>query len=80
MTEAAGEEPSKWDMDSSDGDEEMMTDEQKEHKKQFKEWRKKHYNEFYAVQRARELLKKVGLMTIRMCVFLVECSSMLQQL
>ena len=30
-----------------------------EHQHQFREWRKKHYNEFYAVQRARELLKQV---------------------
>ena len=50
---------SKWEEESSGSEEESLTDEQKEHKRKFREWRKKHYNEFHAVKRARELIKKV---------------------
>ena len=44
--------------DSSGGsDEEELSAEAKEHKRKFKEWRKKHYNEYQAVQRARALMQ-----------------------
>ena len=61
MLEAAAskEMVSKWEEESSGSEEESLTDEQKEHKRKFREWRKKHYNEFHAVKRARELIKKV---------------------
>ncbi len=42
----------------SSGDEET-SEEGKQHNKQFTEWRKKHYNEFYAVKRAKELMQQV---------------------
>lgn len=48
---------SKW--DNQESDEEDVPDDMKEHKRQFVEWRKKHYNEFYAVKRAKELMKQV---------------------
>ena len=62
MKEAAGSDPSsRWEPASSgeDEDEEFLSEEQKQHKKEFREWRKKHYNEFQAVQRARELMRQV---------------------
>ena len=62
MKEAAGSDPSsRWEPPSSgeDEDEEFLSEEQKQHKKEFREWRKKHYNEFQAVQRARELMRQV---------------------
>ena len=31
-----------------------------EHKRKFREWRKKHYDEFFAVKKAREQRKKVN--------------------
>ena len=54
---------SKWEQESSGSEEEGLTDEQKEHKRKFREWRKKHYNEFHAVKRARELIKQVSVTT-----------------
>lgn len=64
MLEAAKRDPqSKWDIESSGSEVEMedqqLTEEEKERKKKFREWRKKHYNEFYAVKRARELIQQV---------------------
>ena len=53
---------SKWDVESSGSEvdpDEVLTEEERQHKKKFREWRKKHYNEFHAVKRARELMKKV---------------------
>lgn len=46
-----------WEQDDL-SEEEQMSEETKEHKHQFTEWRKKHYNEFYAAKRARELMKQ----------------------
>ena len=62
VKEAADSDPSsRWEPESSgDDEEEFLSDEQKQHKKEFREWRKKHYNEFLAVKRARELMKQVG--------------------
>ena len=63
---------SRWERDTEDSEEDMLTDEGKgdkltansltvvcfaERQKGFKEWRKAHYNEYAAVQRARELMK-----------------------
>ena len=46
--------------EEEDSDSEDVTPEElKKHKKEFSEWRKKHYNEFYAVKRAKELMKQV---------------------
>ena len=61
MKEAAGSDPSsRWEPESSgDDEEEFLSEEQKQHKKEFRDWRKKHYNEFMAVKRARELMKQV---------------------
>ena len=65
MSEAAAEGSStseKWEPDSSSGSEEdSLTEEQRKHKAEFKAWRKKHYNEFFAVKRAKELIAKVTL-------------------
>ncbi|XP_064384512.1 protein phosphatase inhibitor 2-like [Halichondria panicea] len=47
--------PSKWEQESSDSED---NEEQIKHKDEFRQWRKKHYNEFYAVKRARELIPK----------------------
>jgi len=61
MKVAKEDSESKWDQESSGsefGEEESLTDEQKEHKRKFREWRKKHYNEFLAVKRARELIQQ----------------------
>ena len=63
VKEAAGSEPSsRWEPESSgdDDEEEFLSEEQKQHKKEFRDWRKKHYNEFMAVKRARELMKQVS--------------------
>ena len=50
--------PSNWDRDDESSEEEVP-ETVKEHKRQFTEWRKKHYNEFHAVKRAKELMKQV---------------------
>lgn len=53
---------SEWDTPGAgDSSEEDMSEELKEHKRQFTDWRKKHYNEFYAVKRAKELMAEVSL-------------------
>ena len=65
MKVAKEDSESKWDQESSGsefGEEESLTDEQKEHKRKFREWRKKHYNEFLAVKRARELIQQVSIL------------------
>lgn len=50
-----------WESESSDDEEEEPeTEEVKVHKKQFSDWRKKHYNEFHAAKRAKELMRKVN--------------------
>lgn len=51
-----------WESESSDEEEEEEpeTEEVKVHKKQFSDWRKKHYNEFHAAKRAKELMRKVN--------------------
>ncbi len=54
--------PSKWEQESSDSED---NEEQIKHKDEFRQWRKKHYNEFYAVKRARELIPKVGVVSVR---------------
>ena len=48
--------------------EEDISEERKEHKKEFTEWRKKHYNEFYAVKRAKELMKQVSPFACTLCL------------
>ncbi|XP_011403593.1 PREDICTED: protein phosphatase inhibitor 2-like [Amphimedon queenslandica] len=54
-----GEIKSKWeDEDGAITDDEMLSEEEKVKKREFREWRKAHYNEFAAVQRARELMKE----------------------
>lgn len=53
-----GTRPNKWEQ-SNDSEEEPESEETKKHKEEFRQWRKKHYNEFHAVQRARELIAKV---------------------
>ena len=45
-------------------EEEEMSEEQQEHKKKFHEWRKNHYNEFRAMQRARALMKQVCVLCV----------------
>lgn len=60
VQQASANPPDSWEAkEEVSGGEEEASEEQKEHKKQFTEWRKKHYNEFYAVQRAKELMKQV---------------------
>lgn len=56
VQEASKGRPSSW---GSHGDSSEEEEGDKERHKQFKEWRKKHYNEFYAVKRAKELMKQV---------------------
>ena len=46
--------------DNDDEDESQLTDEEKQHKKKFREWRKNHYDEFRVFQRAKELLQQVS--------------------
>ena len=41
-------------------EDEDLSEEQREHKRKFREWRKKHYNEFHAVQRAKALMEAVS--------------------
>lgn len=64
--QAASNKPhgSSWERDD-DSSEEEIAEESKEHKHQFSEWRKKHYNEFYAVKRAKELMKMVCLVAVQ---------------
>jgi protein phosphatase inhibitor 2 len=47
---------SKWERESSDEDE-QLTEEEKKKKEEFRQWRKAHYNEYAAVQRARQLIQ-----------------------
>ena len=49
---------SNWDRESESSGDEQLTDEAKQKKKEFKKWRTAHYNEFQAVQRAREPMKE----------------------
>ena len=66
VQEAATEDQStesKWDREPSDSEGEDSATQQK-HKEEFKEWRKKHYNEYFAVKRARELIAKVSRMEV----------------
>ena len=65
---AGGDSSSRWEPESSgDDEEEFLSDEQKQHKKEFREWRKNHYNEFMAVKRARELMKQVHPCIVKLC-------------
>lgn len=51
------QEVNRWEEGGGDSSEEdTMSEETKEHKQNFSEWRKKHYNEFFAVKRAKELM------------------------
>lgn len=49
-----------WEGAGDESSEEEVSEATKEHKREFTEWRKKHYNEFYAVKRAKELMKQVN--------------------
>lgn len=54
------QEVNRWEEGGGDSSEEdTMSEETKEHKQNFSEWRKKHYNEFFAVKRAKELMAQV---------------------
>lgn len=58
VQEASKKPLSNWEKDD-DSSEDEVPETVKEHKRQFTEWRKKHYNEFHAVKRAKELMKQV---------------------
>jgi len=55
---ASSDSKSKWERDDSSEDD--LTEEAKQHKQEFTEWRKKHYNEYFAVKRAKELMRMVS--------------------
>ena len=59
--------PSKWEHECSDEEDESLSEEQRKHKEEFRQWRKKHYNEFEAVKRARELIAHVSICFVCVC-------------
>ena len=60
MQQASTKPPGEWGEDDMSSGDDETPEERKEHKRQFTEWRKKHYNEFYAVKRAKELMQQVN--------------------
>ncbi len=45
-----------WEREAESSEEEMP-EEVKQHKKEFSHWRKNHYDEFHAMQKAKQLMK-----------------------